>query len=365
MVRQAILPVLAVVGFAAAVWAVNKQSAPIVSVPAATNPAMNPFGRAVSGAGVVEPTSESIAVSPAIGGIIVDVFAVWGQNVKAGQPLYQIDARPINAQIAQAKAEIAIRQASVAQAKASLDRLQAGNREEDKRIAAARVDVARTQVEEANDQWARLKPLLESRVSTEDEASRRRFALKQAEANKVLAQAELAKTEAGGWALDVGVQEAAVRAAEAELTAAKAKLLALEVDLDRLTVRAPVDGTVLRVNARKGQYVPAGGVSASTDGAVVLGDIEHLHVRVDIDETDVARFDKTAKAVAFSRGATRIALPLEFVRIEPYVIPKRQLTGASNERVDTRVLQVIYRIDKGDRPLFVGQQMDVFIESGR
>jgi hypothetical protein len=44
------------------------------------------------------------------------------------------------------------------------------------------------------------------------------------------------------------------------------------------------------------------------------------------------------------------------------VVPKRSLTGDSTERVDTRVLQVIYAISDDKLPLFVGQQMDVFIE---
>jgi hypothetical protein len=51
------------------------------------------------------------------------------------------------------------------------------------------------------------------------------------------------------------------------------------------------------------------------------------------------------------------------VRFEPFVVPKKSLTGDSTERVDTRVLQVIYRIEDNKLPLFVGQQMDVFIDA--
>jgi HlyD family secretion protein len=55
---------------------------------------------------------------------------------------------------------------------------------------------------------------------------------------------------------------------------------------------------------------------------------------------------------------------LRFVRVEPYVVPKKSLTGGSNERVDTRVLQALYAFERGNLPVFVGQQMDVFIEAG-
>jgi hypothetical protein len=54
-------------------------------------------------------------------------------------------------------------------------------------------------------------------------------------------------------------------------------------------------------------------------------------------------------------------VPLQFVRFEPYVVPKKSLTGDSTERVDTRVLQVLYSFNRDTLPLYVGQQMDVFI----
>jgi hypothetical protein len=53
------------------------------------------------------------------------------------------------------------------------------------------------------------------------------------------------------------------------------------------------------------------------------------------------------------------------VRVEPYVVPKVSLTGSSTERVDTRVLQVIYSFEcPKDRPVYVGQQVDLFVKSG-
>jgi hypothetical protein len=63
------------------------------------------------------------------------------------------------------------------------------------------------------------------------------------------------------------------------------------------------------------------------------------------------------------RGNREIKTPLKFVRFEPFVSPKTSLTGDTTERVDTRVLQVIYSFERGDLPIYVGQQMDVFIEA--
>jgi hypothetical protein len=96
---------------------------------------------------------------------------------------------------------------------------------------------------------------------------------------------------------------------------------------------------------------------------MVLGNVDTLHVRVDIDENDAWRLDKGAPATAYVRGNRNLNTPIKFVRVEPYVVPKRSLTGESTERVDTRVLQALYSFEPGKLPVYVGQQMDVFIEA--
>jgi HlyD family secretion protein len=125
-----------------------------------------------------------------------------------------------------------------------------------------------------------------------------------------------------------------------------------------LVARAPIDGTVLQVNIRAGEFAPAGVMSTAL---VVMGSIGTLHVRIDIDEADIPRFRPGAKAWASPRGAARLDIPLGFVRVDPLVVPKRALTGAGTERVDTRVLRVIYAFDPRDLPIYPGQQVDVFI----
>jgi len=86
-------------------------------------------------------------------------------------------------------------------------------------------------------------------------------------------------------------------------------------------------------------------------------------VRVDVDENDAWRVRSGAMARGYLRGNKDINVPLKFVRFEPYVIPKVSLTGESTERVDTRVLQVIFSFDRGDKPISVGQQMDIYIDA--
>jgi hypothetical protein len=94
---------------------------------------------------------------------------------------------------------------------------------------------------------------------------------------------------------------------------------------------------------------------------MIIGNTQPLNIRVDIDENDAWRVMPGSKARAFVRGNSNEQVNLKFLRFEPYVLPKQSLTGSSNERVDTRVLQAIYQVDSNDVRLFVGQQMDVFI----
>lgn len=148
--------------------------------------------------------------------------------------------------------------------------------------------------------------------------------------------------------------------AEAQLKQTKAELEAAKTDLDRLTVHAPIDGQVMQLKLRLGEFAPTG---ALAQPLLLLGNVEPMNVRVNIDENDAWRVRGGASAIGYLRGNKQIRAPLQFVRFEPYVVPKVSLTGDSAERVDTRVLQVIYSFERGNLPLFVGQQMDVYIDA--
>ncbi len=148
--------------------------------------------------------------------------------------------------------------------------------------------------------------------------------------------------------------------AEAVLAQANTRLNVIDTELNRLVVRAPIDGQILQLKVHLGEFAPVGQLSQPL---VLMGNVEPLHVRVDVDEHDAWRVRSGAQAMGFLRSNTQITAPLVFVRFEPYVIPKVSLTGASAERVDTRVLQVIYRFHAGDLPVFVGQQLDICIEA--
>ncbi len=143
------------------------------------------------------------------------------------------------------------------------------------------------------------------------------------------------------------------------LQIARAKLKAAEATLDLHNVRSPIDGVVLSSDVRVGEFATYG---QNAEPLMRVGNISPMNIRIDIDENDAWRFQPDSSAVAYVRGNNDIKVDLQFVRLEPYVRPKKSLTGDSVERVDARVLQLIYKFDPTDKPIYIGQQMDVYIE---
>lgn len=153
----------------------------------------------------------------------------------------------------------------------------------------------------------------------------------------------------------------AVVIAKKQVQQAEAEIAVIQTNIDRSTVRAPFDGQVLQVNVREGQDATLNPFDRKPH--MLFGKMNPLHVRVDIDEDDAWRVEKGAPAEAFVRGNSKIRFPLKFLRIEPFIIPKESLTGDTQERVDTRVLQVIYEFNKEDLPVYAGQILDVYIQA--
>ena len=151
-------------------------------------------------------------------------------------------------------------------------------------------------------------------------------------------------------------REQSAKVAAARVQRAEAQVEAAQAQLHRETVRSPIDGTVLFVDVRPGEYAPPGG------RRMAIGSIDPMQVRVDIDEVEFARFAQGGKAQASLRGVPGSSLPLRFLRVVPLVQPKRTLTGEAAERIDTRVVQVIYELGQGTHRVQPGQVVDVYIE---
>jgi HlyD family secretion protein len=346
MIRILAVPLLALAGAGYAVWTVAQGSQPPKVAPPVAPPARAPFPAYIAGAGLVEAQGQNVAIASPLARLIEEVFVKVGDEVAKGAPLFRLDGRDL-------QAEREIRRAAVASAQARLDRLLASPRAEEVPPAEARVKEAEAVLADFRRQVEMWEKVADARAVTAEEISRKRFAAQAAEARLAETKAALDLLKAGAWKPEIAV-------ARADLSSAEAQAKAVEIEIDRLTVRAPTDGTVLQLNARAGEFAPAGPAATPP---LLFGELKRFHVRVDVDENDAWRFQTGSKAAAFVRGNRELKADLAFVRVEPYVLPKRSLTGESTERVDTRVLQVIYSFDRAAIPVFVGQQMDVYIEA--
>ena len=347
ILTQYALPVLALAMLGFAGWYVA-HTRPITNNPLPPiEPARSPYADTLAAAGIVEAQTENIAVGSATPGVVVQVLVKVGDEVKAGAPLFRLDDR-------QLQGELAVKRAVVSQSKSELIRLEAEPRKEKIPVIVAQVNEARAAVIRETDALKRTEETFARKVTTEQELIARREALAAAQAMLDKSQADLDLLEAGSWQYDRDVVREAISKAEADVAK-------IEIELDRLIVRSLVAGQVLQVNVRPGEFVG----TPPNQPLVILGNIEKLHVRVDVDEFDIPRFRSELPATAVPRGNLQVRYPLRFVRVEPFVVPKKSLTGDNTERVDTRVLQVIYQFDPdGLPPLFVGQQVEVFIDAG-
>lgn len=154
----------------------------------------------------------------------------------------------------------------------------------------------------------------------------------------------------------------AVKLAATMLASARARLSQLGSEQQRRVIRAPITGTILQVNLRPGEVAPA---LSGGRAMILMAPIGERQLRVDVDEFEASRVQPGARAVASPRGHPTTRLALVFERIEPVIGPKANLAGTATERVDTRVLQVIYRFAPDAPASYIGQQMDVVIDAGK
>jgi multidrug resistance efflux pump len=300
----------------------------------------------VAGTGMVEPRSESLSLGTAQSGVVLEVYYGSdrvGTRVSKGEPLFRVDDRAW-------KAQLEVYRANLVAAEAQMKKLEQQPRPEDIPPLEANLKAAKAKLADAEDRAVRAEQLASAAISRE-EVTQRRYAYQAAKYAAEQAEKELDRMKAGAWQPDLAVARSAVEVA-------KANIAMVETEIERCLVRAPVEAEILQVNVREGEYVDGKGSKT----LMLLGDLERLHVRVEIDEEDIVRFRSDLPAEAVLRGASLRKFPLKFIRLEPFVVPKHTLTGQGNERVDTRVLQAIYEVAPAGEKLFVGQQLDVFLE---
>jgi len=305
MLRKYFLPLIALLGGLLGLYIVYLSQRTTPSPPILFPPPRSPFPYAIAASGIIEASSQNISIGTPFNEVIEKIFVVEGDCVKKGDCILQLDLRSFEAAAASAKASY---------------------------------DAAIVSLENAEKQFSFYERLLDKNAVSEKDYYTAYYSYLEAKEN---------------------------------VNVAKASLDEAETNIQRAMIRAPVDGQILQVNAHIGEIAPvvpfisaqSTWLTAANGTLILMGTVNPLQVRIDIDEDDAWRYREGARATAFVRGNSTINFPLKFLRLEPYIIPKSSFTGETVERVDTRVLQVLYDFEKGTLPIFAGQILDIFIES--
>ncbi|HXX30249.1 MAG TPA: biotin/lipoyl-binding protein [Myxococcaceae bacterium] len=363
--RNKVIFALVGLGLVGAVVSAFVYAAPKKPQPPVFSPAPNPFAKGIYTNGIIESYQshgENTNVYPEVAGVVAHIFVAEGEKVEEGAPLLQIEDS-----VQRATAEQLESQAEAS--RALLEELRAQPRKESLAVVQAQAELAAANLKTTQDQLDKLMQsyALNPKSVSKDTLDNAKNAVRVAQANLEVATRQLQLTRAGAWVFDIRNQqkqyESLVRA-----SAASRALLA------KYTLRAAFKGTVLSIASSVGSYVsPQGAYDTYTQGfgpVIVLGTASpsgasrgFLAVRCYVDEILIPRLPPPAdlRAKMFIRG-TNISIPLEFVRMQPYVSPKIQLSNARTEKVDVRVLPLIFRFEPPPGvDVYPGQLVDVYV----
>lgn len=338
------LAAVAFVGICGAIWMVFFQTT--LPIKHAETPYIHEisYKSYVYGNGTVIPSSEEIDILAPLQRRVVKVFVKEEDKVKKGDLLILLQNSDL-------KSAVAARKIALLKAKEQLRRLQELPRKEDLQIKEAAVKQAELIYREAERKKQVADQLYQQHAISEGEWIERNYLADLDKAKLEVAESELKQLQAGAWGPDVQIATMEVDHENALFKEEKDKL-------DETTIRAPLDGTILQVNIHPGEVA----LTSSSKPLIVMGNIEECHVEVAIDENEVYRFKPEASAIGYFRGKRMAPIPLVFVREEPKIVPKKNITGSTKEQIDVRVLNVIYRFQTPTKCPYVGQQMDVYIE---
>ena len=305
--RNKIIFILAIIGLLIGVVSAYIFSIEKKPQPPAFNPASNPYAKGIYANGIIESyqaNGANINVYPEVPGTIKQILVSEGAIIKKGAPLILIDDSVQRATVEQQKSQVDLASANLKSSQDQLDKLRTSSELEPRSVSKNDLDNA------AN----------------------------------------------------------AVNVAKANIEVARKQYELGQTLLSKYTIKAPIDGSILSINTAVGSYISAQGTydsySQGFTPILVMGSSQtYIGVRCYIDEILISRLPQASQmhAQMLIRG-TNISIPLEYVRVQPYVSPKIELSSQRTERVDVRVLPVVFRFKKPkDINIYPGQLVDVYI----
>jgi ABC exporter DevB family membrane fusion protein len=313
---------------------------------AATSTIAQPQGQLVAGPGLVEPVSEDIKVGSELSGKLREVLVEEGDRVHAGQMVAVLE----NADL---KADIASSAAQAEQREAELRKTVNGARDQERREAFSSLEESEAVLENTRAEMDRHNQLFSAGIASREDTE------KYVRAYNV-AKAKVEEAKQHHALLDAKTREEDVAAAQAALDLARGQLAEAQARYEKTMIRSPIDGIVLRKHHRSGESVSNS--STVPDPIVTIGDNSVLRVRVDVDETDVARIRVGQPAYVTADAYGKQKFLGHVVRVGNELGRKNVRTDEPTEKVDTKILETLVQLDPGIQ-LPDGLRVDAYIDT--
>jgi multidrug resistance efflux pump len=297
----------------------------------------------VQAPGCVEGAAEEAQLRPEARGRVTRISIAEGERVEAGAELLVLDS-----QVQRNEEDLCA--AQVQMAEADLQRLINGAHAHERQEAHARHQALEAQLRGAQKRLERTTALRSSNAATQqlvdDQA---------AEAASLASQVRAAKARLD--LLEAPAREDEVHRAEANVAAAKARLALARTQREKMVLRAPHAGTVLKIHAQLGELVGPD----SAEPAIILSDLSRIQVRAFVEEFDAPRLQAGIACAITADGLPGETFKGRLVRLAPRMSSKRLWTNDPTEQFDTKVREVWIELEHAE-PLPIGLRVDVVLK---
>jgi HlyD family secretion protein len=216
--------------------------------------------------GRIEPASGDIKIAAPIAGVVGEVLVKVNDKVQAGEPLIRLRDNEVLARLGGAEMQVAAR-------KRARNDTSVSGKAHDRRKAEDAVAEAERAIVETRAAHDKVVLALRAGNGSQEDVDAARTALQQAQEKLAQQKAALRKVEA----------DAPLPAAvDGQLNVARSELLAAEAAAEKLIIRAPIAGSVLQLNIKRGELA----MPSVTQPLVLIGDVSALRVRAELDERD-------------------------------------------------------------------------------
>ncbi len=291
--------------------------------------------------GRVEPLSGEVKIAASIIGVVGEVLVKANDKVFAGEPLVRLIDSEAQARLATAEAQIALRRRarndeSPSSRASTRRKAEDGVADAEKALVDAQAGVDKAAIERRAGR------------GSDADVDAARAALLRAQDRLKQQKAELRRVEADtNTPLPTQV--------EGQLNVARTELAAAQAAIDKMTIRAPIGGTVLQVNTKAGELASPSG----TQPLVLLGDVSTLRVRAELDERDFGEIKIGQPALVRAAAFRGRDFAGKVVFIAPIVEPGRINSRGQRSVTDVDVVEVLIDLAEPDA-LAVGMKVDVY-----